>query len=102
MTENLLPFRMSLLRHLAVADGTRTGQDLLASLAKDYGQERQCTLDAVLDNLFNMSSLGLVNMDKEYFDDDHNLVISFSITDEGRACQKYYPPTWSFKSAEET
>lgn len=96
MTKHLLPFRMSLLRHLAVPGEARTGQELLAALAKDYGQERQCNLNAVLDNLFNMISLGLVSEENEFFDDGHNLVISFAITEDGRACKKYYPAAWRF------
>lgn len=96
MTKHLLPFRMNLLRHLATSGGLATGQELLASLAKDYGRERQCTMTAVLDNLFNMVSLGLVGMEGERFDEDHNLIVSFSITEDGRACTKYYPAAWQF------
>lgn len=96
MAKHLLPFRMSLLRRLAVPGQTLTGQEVLAALAEDYGQERQCNLDGVLDNLFNMLSLGLVNLEGERFDDEHNLILSFSITDDGRACTKYYPADWKF------
>lgn len=96
MTKHLLPFRMGLLHHLATTGKVLTGQDLLAALAVDYGSERQCTLRVIIDHLLNMISLGLVNMEGERFDDDHNLVISFSISEEGRACNKYYPAAWKF------
>lgn len=96
MTKHLLPFRMRLIHHLATTEKTLTGQDLLAALAVDYGRERQCNLGAVMDNLFNLISLGLVSMEDERLDDGQNLVISFSITEDGRACKKYYPAAWRF------
>lgn len=93
---NLLPFRMRLIHHLATAEKPLTGQDLLASLTVEYGRERQCNLNAVMDNLFNLMSLGLVSMADERLDEDQNLVILFSITEDGLACNKYYPAAWHF------
>lgn len=96
MTKHLLPFRMSLLYNLASSGGGMTGQELLAALAKDYGRERQCNLRSVLDHLFNMTSLGLVSMEGERFDEEHNLVITFAATEDGRSYKKYYPAVWQF------
>jgi hypothetical protein len=87
---------MSLLRHLAIASGPVTNAELFDALAKDYGSERQCKPAAVMDNLFNMLSLGMISIEKDELDEDQELLISVSVTPEGRSSSKYYPAAWKF------
>jgi DNA-binding PadR family transcriptional regulator len=87
---------MSLLRNLAVAGKPLTNMELYEELSKDYGGERQCNPNAVMDNLFNMLSLGMISIEKEELDENQNLLISVAITSEGKAYSKYYPKDFKF------
>jgi hypothetical protein len=73
-----------------------TNEELYLALANDYGSEGQCKPAAVMDNLFNMLSLGMISIVKEELDEDQKLLISVAVTPEGKDSAKYYPAAWKF------
>ncbi|MGX7058407.1 hypothetical protein [Vagococcus humatus] len=87
----LLPTRMAVLNHVNKV-GKASVNEVMSVLKPFYGKEKQFNEKMYLDHLMALEANGLVSLDKYNLDANNDLVLTYSITEDGRgAVEKYVP-----------
>jgi DNA-binding PadR family transcriptional regulator len=94
MKATLLPLRFRILHYLATVSKA-SAEDVLQALKPEYGKEKQFTKEAILDHLLSMKANFIINDQDVALDSKGELVVYYSINDEGkRLLSKYLPKEW--------
>lgn len=93
----LLPLRFRMLHYLSTLEKACT-DEVMKALEPEYGTEKQFTKDIFSQHLMDMKANFIVDDNEVTLDDRGNLVIYYSINDEGRRLlKKYLPKNWQHK-----
>ena len=87
----LLPTRMAVLNHLEKVEIANL-DEVMASLKSDYGSEKQFNKELYLDHLMALEANCYLSLKNYKLGTDDELVLSFEITDDGRAAVDKYVP----------
>lgn len=87
----LLPTRMAVLNHLDKV-GTANLEEVMDNLKPMYGDEKQFNKELYLDHLMALEANGYLSLNNYRLGKDDELVLSFEITDDGRAAVDKYVP----------
>ena len=87
----LLPTRMAVLNHVEKV-GTANLEEVMESLEPSYGSEKQFNKELYLDHLMALEANGYLSLKNYRLGTDDELVLSFEITDDGRAAVGKYVP----------
>jgi len=92
-----LPLRFRMLHYLSTVDKA-CADEIMKALEAEYGTEKQFAKKVVLDHLLNMKANFIVDDNDVELDHKGDLVIYYSINDEGRRLlRKYLPKRWNQK-----
>lgn len=87
----LLPTRMAVLNYIYL-HGESNVEQVMAGLKTDYGNEKQFNAEMYLEHLMALEANGLLKLSKYELDDQNELLLSYAITDEGKAAVDTYIP----------
>ncbi|MHB8073982.1 hypothetical protein E4K67_00240 [Desulfosporosinus fructosivorans] len=92
---DLLPLRFRMLHYISTVEKTSVEQ-IMKALQGEYGTEKQFKKAVFIDHLLDMKANFIVDDNDVVFDDKGELVIYYSINDEGRRLlKKYLPKSWN-------
>lgn len=90
----LLPLRFRMLHYISTVDKTCVN-DIMAALKPEYGTEKQFTKDVFSEHLLDMKANFVIDDHDVMLDSKGELVIYYSINEEGkRLLAKYLPKSW--------
>ncbi len=93
----LLPLRFRMLHYISTIEKT-TADEIMTALKPEYGTEKQFTKAVFVEHLLDMKANFVIDDHDVALDDNGELVIYYSINDEGkRLLQKYLPKCWHQK-----
>jgi DNA-binding PadR family transcriptional regulator len=91
---DLLPLRFRILHYISTVDKT-CADDIMKALKAEYGTEKQFAKEVFMDHLLDMKANFIIDDNDVVLDDKGELVIYYSINDEGRTLlKKYLPKGW--------
>lgn len=89
-----LPLRFRILHYISTVDKA-CADEIMKALKPEYGKEKQFTKEVFVDHLLNMKANFIIDDNDLAFDDKGELIIYYSINDEGRRLlNKYLPKRW--------
>lgn len=90
----LLPLRFRMLHYISTVDKTCV-DDIMEALKPEYGTEKQFTKDVFSEHLLDMKANFVIDDHDVILDSKGELVIYYSINEEGkRLLAKYLPKSW--------
>ncbi len=94
---DILPLRFRLLHYISTVDKASVDQ-IMKALEPEYGKEKQFKKAVFADHLLDMKANFIIDDNDVALDDKGELVIYYSINDEGRSLlKKYLPKQWNQK-----
>lgn len=91
---DLLPLRFRMLHYISTVDKT-CADEMMKALKPEYGMEKQFTKGVFVEHLMDMKANFVIDDNEVELDDKGELVIYYSINDEGkRLLKKYLPKQW--------
>ncbi|WP_312198699.1 hypothetical protein [Anaerospora hongkongensis] len=94
MMAALLPLRFRMLHYISTVDKT-CAEEIMAALKAEYGTEKQFTKAVFTEHLLDMKANFIIDDRDVLLDSSGELVIYYSINDEGkRLLAKYLPKSW--------
>jgi DNA-binding PadR family transcriptional regulator len=92
---DILPLRFRILHYISTIDKT-CADEIMKALKSGYGTEKQFTKEVIMDHLLDMKANFIIDDNDVVLDGKGELVIYYSINDEGRRLlKKYLPKGWS-------
>ncbi|WP_094607002.1 hypothetical protein SPSIL_048580 [Sporomusa silvacetica DSM 10669] len=89
-----LPLRFRMLHYISTVDKT-CADEIMQALKPEYGTEKQFTKDVFVEHLLDMKANFVIDDNDVLLDDKGELVIYYSISDEGKRLLKtYLPQQW--------
>lgn len=85
----LLPSRTAVLNYM-FDKGEVSVKSVMAALKDDYGKEKQFNEKMYLDHLMSLEANGLAEMTSYDLDDNDELVIRYTITEDGKSTVEKY------------
>ncbi|QDR82458.1 hypothetical protein [Sporomusa termitida] len=93
----LLPLRFRMLHYISTVDKTNV-VEIMKALKPEYGTEKQFTKEVFAEHLLDMKANFVIDDDEVMLDDKGELVIYYTISEEGkRLLKKYLPKHWQNK-----
>ncbi|CCO07717.1 hypothetical protein [Desulforamulus hydrothermalis] len=89
----ILPLRFRILHHLSTVDKASV-DEVMKALEPEYGTEKQFKKEVFLDHLLDMKANFIIDDNEAVINDKGELVIYYSINEEGRTLLKKYLPKW--------
>ncbi len=94
---DILPLRFRLLHYISTVNKTNV-DEIMKALEPEYGTEKQFKKAVFMDHLLDMKANFIIDDNDVTLDDKGELVIYYSINEEGnRLLQKYLPKRWNQK-----
>lgn len=94
---DILPLRFRMLHYISTIDKT-CADDIMKALKAEYGTEKQFTKEVFIEHLLDMKANFVIDDNDVMLDDKGELVIYYSINEEGiRLLKKYLPKEWQNK-----
>lgn len=91
---DVLPLRFRMLHYISTVDKA-CADDIMKALEPEYGTEKQFTKAVFVDHLFSMKANFVIDDNDVALDDKGELIIYYSINEEGsRLLKKYLPKRW--------
>lgn len=92
---DLLPLRFRMLHYISTVEKTCV-DEIMKALEPEYGNEKQFTKAVFAEHLADMKANFIINDNDVVLDSQGDLLIYYSINDEGRKLlKKYLPKRWS-------
>lgn len=92
---DILPLRFRILHYVSTVDKACAGQ-IMKALEPEYGTEKQFKKEVFVEHLLDMKANFIIDDNDVVLDNKGELVIYYSINDEGRKLlQKYLPKRWN-------
>ena len=88
----LLPTRMAVLNYIYLY-GESNVEQVMTGLKSDYGHEKQFNPKMYLEHLMALEANGLLTLSKYELNDQNELLLSYIITDDGKAAVDTYIPS---------
>ncbi len=93
----LLPLRFRLLHYISTVDKT-CADEIMQALKPEYGTEKQFAKEVFVEHLLDLKANFVIDDNEVRLDDKGELVIYYSINEEGkRLLKKYLPKHWQKK-----
>jgi DNA-binding PadR family transcriptional regulator len=93
----LLPLRFRLLHYISTVDKT-CADEIMQALKPEYGTEKQFAKEVFVEHLLDLKANFVIDDNEVMLDDKGELVIYYSINEEGkRLLKKYLPRQWQKK-----
>ena len=90
----LLPLRFRMLHYISTV-GKTCAEEMMKALKPEYGTEKQFTKEVFIEHLLDMKANFVIDDNDVLLDDKGELVIYYSISDEGKRLLKtYLPKQW--------
>ena len=90
-----LPLRFRVLHYISTVDKA-SADEIMKALKPEYGTEKQFTKKVFVDHLLDMKANFIIDDNDVALDNKGELVIYYSINDEGRRLlKKYLPKRWN-------
>lgn len=97
---DLLPLRFRMLHYISTVDKT-CANDIMKALEPEYGTEKQFRKEVFVEHLLDLKANFVIDDNEVAVDDKGELVVYYSINDEGRRLlKKYLPKSWSQRKAD--
>lgn len=91
---DLLPLRFRMLHYISTVDKT-CADEMMKALRAEYGTEKQFTKGVFVEHLMDMKANFVIDDNEVELNDKGELVIYYSINEEGqRLLKKYLPKHW--------
>lgn len=91
---DLLPLRFRMLHYISTVDKT-CADEIMKALKSEYGTEKQFTKGVFVEHLMDMKANFVIDDNEVELDNKGELVIYYSINEEGqRLLKKYLPKQW--------
>lgn len=91
----LLPLRFRMLHYISTVDKI-CADDMMKALKPEYGTEKQFSKEVFVEHLLDMKANFVIDDNDVVLDDKGELVIYYSINEEGkRLLKKYLPKGWN-------
>lgn len=96
---DLLPLRFRMLHYISTVDKA-CADEIMKALEPEYGKEKQFTKEVFVEHLMDMKANFVIDDNDVALNDKGELIIYYSINDEGRRLlKKYLPKQWSQNSS---
>lgn len=93
----LLPARMAVLNFLSTVENADI-KEIMEAMKPQYGHEKQFTKEMYLDHAMSLEANGMCSLISHELDQNGDLSLRFSITDDGRTTvEKYVPAKYRSK-----
>ncbi|GAB6158182.1 hypothetical protein JCM39194_13820 [Desulfotomaculum varum] len=89
----ILPLRFRILHYLSTVDKACV-DEVMKALEPEYGTEKQFKKEVFLDHLLDMKANFIIDDNDAVINDKGELVIYYSINEEGKTLLKKYLPKW--------
>ncbi|SMC70298.1 hypothetical protein [Sporomusa malonica] len=90
----LLPLRFRMLHYISTVDKTNV-DEIMKALKPEYGTEKQFTKEVFVEHLMDLKANFVIDDNDVVLDNKGELVVYYSINDEGnRLLKKYLPKHW--------
>lgn len=90
----LLPLRFRMLHYISTVDKTNV-DEIMKALKPEYGTEKQFTKEVFVEHLMDLKANFVIDDNDVELDNKGDLVVYYSINDEGnRLLKKYLPKHW--------
>ena len=90
-----LPLRFRILHYISTVDKA-CADEIMKALRPEYGTEKQFTKKFLMDHLLDMKANFIIDDNDVALDGKGELIIYYSINDEGRRLlKKYLPKRWN-------
>lgn len=94
---DILPLRFRILHYISTVDKASADQ-IMKALEPEYGTEKQFKKEVFVDHLLDMKANFILDDNDVTLDDKGDLVVYYSINDEGKGLlKKYLPKRWNQK-----
>jgi DNA-binding PadR family transcriptional regulator len=94
---DVLPLRFRMLHYISTIDKT-CADEIMKALKPEYGTEKQFTKEVFIEHLLDMKANFVIDDNDVMLDNNGQLVIYYSINEEGqRLLKKYLPKQWQNK-----
>lgn len=90
---NRLPLRFRILHYLSTVEKACV-DEIMKALEPEYGTEKQFKRSVFMDHLLDMKANFILDDNDVALDHKGELVVYYSINDEGRKLLKKYLPKW--------
>lgn len=92
---DILPLRFRILHHISTVNKASV-DEIMKALEPEYGTEKQFKKEVFLDHLLDMKANFIIDDNEAVINDKGELVVYYSINDEGnRLLNKYLPRWWN-------
>ncbi len=92
---DILPLRFRMLHYISTVEKTSVDQ-IMKALEPEYGLEKQFKKEVLMEHFLDMKANLIIEDNDVVFDDKGELLIYYSINDEGRRLlEKYLPKRWN-------
>ena len=90
-----LPLRFRMLHYISTVDRA-SSDEIMKALEPEYGTEKQFKKEGIIDHLLNMKANFVIDDNEVALDSKGELIIYYSINNEGRRLlKKYLPKRWN-------
>lgn len=92
---DLLPLRFRMLHYISTVDKT-CADEIMKALQPEYGTEKQFTKEVFVEHLLDLKANFVIDDNDVALDNKGELVVYYSINEEGRRLlKKYLPKRWN-------